>query len=468
MLKRIINQKAQNSIAYQINDGAITYGDLIEKSHFFAELLKNQGNDPVIIYGHKSINTFLSIFSCIGANRAYIPIDSCTPKERIKQIINLTQSSLLLTDETIDLDFIECLQLDDLKKYDNNDKKFESTNKIAYIIFTSGSTGIPKGVPISYNNLLNFIEWIKTIKPLDSYNNIKVLNQASFSFDLSVADIFYSINNGHTIIALDKKNQENYNNIFKIINNNEVNLMVITPTFIKLCLVNKEFNEKNYPYLKCLYFCGEQLEPITIKKIYNQFPNIKLINAYGPTEATSAVSAIEITKDMAEENILPVGEVGRFATDINIKNNEIVLSGESVFSGYIGNIVGGYFKENNIDCFNTGDIGFIKDNKLYCKGRIDSQIKYKGYRIELNDIEMNICNIKDVKECVVLAKYLNEYNVKTIKAFVTLEKVHDSSYIKEELKKKIPLYMMPKSIIILDKMPINYNGKIDRKQLSDL
>ena len=107
-------------------------------------------------------------------------------------------------------------------------------NDIAYIIFTSGSTGDPKGVPISYSNLLNFIEWVNTLKPLSEYENINVLNQASFSFDLSVADIYYALSNGHTLVALDKDNQEDYNNIFKIISDNNVNVLVITPTFIKL------------------------------------------------------------------------------------------------------------------------------------------------------------------------------------------------------------------------------------------
>ena len=106
--------------------------------------------------------------------------------------------------------------------------------------------------------------------------------------------------------------------------------------------------------------------------------------------------------------------------------------------------------------------------KLYCKGRKDSQVKYKGYRIELNDIEYNINLISGVKECAVVAKYNENLVVKTIKAFVVVDNSQDANYVKTELEKYIPAYMMPKAIKIIDKLPINQNGKVDRKALSEL
>ena len=296
--------------------------------------------------------------------------------------------------------------------------------------------------------------------------NINILNQASFSFDLSVADLFYSLCNGHTLLDLNNDISEDYNEIFNLMK--EIDVAVMTPTFMKLCLLNKDFNENNYPNFKCVYFCGEQLEVKTVKKIFEVFPNLKIINAYGPTEATSAVSGIIITKEMTNTmNILPVGEIDNFATDIEIIDDEIVLKGSSVFNGYLGNLIGGYYKENNINCYKTGDLGYIKDGKLFCKGRKDSQVKYKGYRIELNEIEYNINLIKGVKECAVVAKH-DENIVKTIKAFVVVENNIDSNYIRNELIKYIPEYMIPKTIKIIDKLPINSNGKIDRKALSEL
>lgn len=222
-----------------------------------------------------------------------------------------------------------------------------------------------------------------------------------------------------------------------------------------------------FQILNVFIFCGETLENKTVKKLFESFPNLEVINAYGPTEATSAISAINITKDIVNnEELLPVGSINNLATDVEIIDDEIILKGPSVFSGYLGNIKGGYYKENNLNCYKTGDIGFIKDNKLYFKGRKDSQIKNKGYRIELNDIEKNISKIRGVLECAVVAKYNEDNVVKTVKAFVVGNV--DASYIKGELQKKLPGYMMPRTIKILDRLPINQNGKIDRKALRDL
>lgn len=464
-IKRVVEQNP-NKIAYKVNNKCITYKELWESAYNYAELLKRQGTFPVIIYGHKNINVIISILACIIADRTYVPIGSCTPLYRVKQIIDITNSSLVLTDNEVSLEGVDCFGLDGLIKYENCDIK-QNKNDIVYIIFTSGSTGIPKGVPISKTNLNNFIDWISNLKPLCDYKDIKVLNQASFSFDLSVADLYYSLCNGHTLVALDSDIQENYNEIFDLMF--EINVAVMTPTFMKLCLLNKDFIELKYPNFKCVYFCGEQLEVKTVQKLYEVFPNLKIINAYGPTEATSAVSGILITKEMANTlQLLPVGEVGKFATDIEIIDDEIVLKGKSVFSGYLGDYVGGYYSENNINCYRTGDIGYIENSKLYCKGRKDSQVKYKGYRIELNDIEYNINLISGVKECAVVAKYNENLVVKAIKAFVVVDNGQDANYVKLELEKYIPAYMMPKTIKIIDKLPINQNGKVDRKTLGEL
>lgn len=464
-IKKIVELNS-DKIAYMVNDECITYKELWECAYNYAQLLKRQGTSPVIIYGNKNISVILSILACIIANRTYVPIGNCTPLYRIKQIIDITNSSLVLTDMKVSLEKIDCFCLDELKQYENCDI-CENENDIVYMIFTSGSTGVPKGVPISKENLNNFIEWISNLKPLCDYKDIKVLNQASFSFDLSVADLYYSLCNGHTLIAFDGDIQEDYNQIFDLMY--EIDVAVMTPTFMKLCLLNETFNSKNYPNFKCVYFCGEQLEVKVVKKIFEVFPNLKIINAYGPTEATSAVSAILITKEMADNmQLLPVGEVKNFATDIEVIDDEIVLKGKSVFGGYLGDYVGGYYKEKDINCYKTGDIGYIENGKLYCKGRKDSQVKYKGYRIELNDIEYNINLIKGVKECAVVVKYDDNFVAKTIKAFVVVDGIQNVNYIKNELEKYIASYMIPKTIKIVDKLPINQNGKIDRKALSEL
>lgn len=461
-------EKNPNKIAYKVNNDRISYDQLWDRADYYAQLLKRQDNTPVIIYGNKDVYVVISILACLIANRTYVPIGLQTPLYRMKKIVNATKSSLIITNGSINIDSVDCCTLIELEKYKDNVIK-DCNSDIAYIIFTSGSTGEPKGVPISKKNLNNFIDWICNLNPLNTYENINVLNQASFSFDLSVADFYYSICNGNTLISYDSDAQEEYDKIFVLFKDDEINVAVMTPTFMKLCLINDEFREENYQNFKCVYFCGELLENKTVKLIFERFPNLHIINAYGPTEATSAVSGILVSKDICEnEKLLPVGEVNTFATQIEIINDEIVLKGDSVSSGYLGDYIGGFYKENNINCYRTGDIGFIRNNKLYCKGRLDNQIKYKGYRIELSDIENNLNKISGVKECAVVAKYNDNGVVKAVKAFVTVESGIDVEYIKNNLQSKIPGYMMPKTIKIMDQLPINQNCKIDRKALITL
>lgn len=467
-LKKIV-QTNKDKVAYKINNDNISYGELWKKATSLSKALMNQGVSPVIIYGHKSINMVISIIACLIAKRAYVPIDIYTPLERIYKIINQSKTDLVIKNEDINLENIECLNILELEERYNytGNGNLINENEIAYIIFTSGSTGEPKGVPISYSNLENFIKWISGLENLSTYRNINVLNEASFSFDLSVADFYYSLFNGNTLVGLDSISKEEYIKIFNVLKNEDINLIVATPTFVKLLVLDKDFNSENFNSLKCIYFCGEMLEIKLVKKLKDRFKDIKIINAYGPTEATSAVSGILIDDCMLNEDYLPVGKISTAATKIDIENNEIVLSGPSVFSGYIGNICGGYYKRNGRDCYKTGDIGYIKDDLLYCRGRIDSQIKYKGYRIELGEIENNLLKINGVKEAVVVAKE-NCDVIKLIKAYITIDEEITIEYVKNKLRKVLPEYMVPKVIEILENIPINNNGKYDRKKLKEL
>lgn len=459
-----------NRIAYQSSNDSLTYMELWIKANSLAHFLKEQGDTPVIVYGHKQKEMILSFVACLISNRPYVPIDTFTPRDRIRKIITITSSDLLINNSNELMDeTIKTITLNSVPDFPFESNYEEQEKSLAYIIFTSGSTGEPKGVPISHKNLFHFINWISDIEDLKKKDNLKILNQASFSFDLSVADLYYTIFNAHTLIATTKEEQSNLKKMFEIIKKEQINVLVMTPTAIKLWLFDPEFYNLNYPYLKIIYFCGESLDISLAKKIFEKFPDITILNAYGPTEATSAVSVIPIDQIMLKEEILPIGKLGNCACNISIENEEIVLSGSSVFSGYLNGIKGGHYQEDGIDYYRTGDIGYLKNDVLYCKGRKDNQIKLKGYRIELEDIEQNIKKIVGVDNCIVVPIYQSNTNtIRMLKAYVSCSDIGlNDMDIRKKIHCLLPEYMIPKLIEIVDSFPINQNGKIDRKKMNE-
>jgi D-alanine--poly(phosphoribitol) ligase subunit 1 len=167
---------------------------------------------------------------------------------------------------------------------------------------------------------------------------------------------------------------------------------------------------------------------------------------------------------MLTKPYLPVGTDFGNAADISMESGEIVLRGVSVFSGYLG-------EEKRGDCYRTGDLGYTEGGYLYCTGRMDDQIKYKGYRIELGDIENNLNRISGVLQSAVTAVRDNQGQVRYLKAFVVIEETDKNALcaeaIRKALEETLPGYMIPKIISITDKLPVNANGKTDRKALTE-
>ena len=453
-----------DNIAYIAGERTVSYRDLWQNAAYYAEYLKKQPS-PVIIYGHKEPHVVQSILACILARRTYVPIDSSTPDARLESIIRQTGARIILTERASPSPEASCLRLADLP--DHTDPATEyPPDEIVYIIFTSGSTGIPKGVPISRTNLNSFVRWMCRLEPLSGYRNIRVLNQASFSFDLSVADLFYSLCSGHTLIAYEGDAMSGTDELFRILHG--VTAAVMTPTFMKLCLFEPGFNAEQYPLLSCVYFCGEILDVKTVRKLFSRFPDLAVLNAYGPTEAASAVCAVRINREMAETmNPLPVGDVHNAATQIEVADGEIILKGPSVFGGYLSGAAGGYYNQDGVNCYRTGDLGRIEDGLLYCFGRKDRQIKFSGYRIELDEIEETIRSLDSVNDCAVIARKTADGSVRSIQAYAVTDET-DVTVIRSKLAQILPAYMIPKTIRLVESLPVNANGKTDRKALEQL
>lgn len=453
---------------------------------------------PVVVYGHKNPYMLVCFLACVKAGRAYCPVDLSVPYARVRDIIQAVQPPVIFavgptpqdTEASLTLNRIRALG----KEYPRavGREHWVKAEDIFYIIFTSGSTGTPKGVEITYECLNRFLDWSKDLGTPEEEKSGKVfLNQAPFSFDLSVMDLYTCLFCGGTLRALDKKTQGDYGVLLQELKESRAAVWVSTPSFADICLADSKFNGELMERLEVFLFCGEILTNQTALRLKERFPHAKVMNTYGPTESTVAVTEVEITEWMGEHEVpLPVGRA-KPGTRIEIRNQEgaevpdgetgeIVIIGDTVSTGYYGQsslTEQAFFQERGgVRGYYTQDQGYKKDGMLYFGGRMDFQVKLHGYRIELGDIENNLRILPGIRQAVVMPRW-EEEKVKSLVAFLTWEPdavpagakpFQISQEIKRQLKEYLPDYMIPKKIIFLDKIPVNTNGKADRAYLKGL
>ena len=462
MINKILDNLKNKSEyeCYQIGDKIYTNKELYRYVCNIYEYLINKPEKNVFVVGHKEIYMIASFIACSCAGKTYIPIDRYAPAKRKESIIRQIESSICI-DESIENimtknDFREISQI------------YIKDEDIYYIIFTSGSTGEPKGVEITYKNIKSCTKWLQNICGVSKG---VILNQANYSFDLSVADIYLSLLTKSKHFVIEREVQKDFSKLFKELKRSNASFAVLTPSFAKLLMLDNSFNKELMPYLDRILFCGEVLTKNTVKKLKERFDNIEIINSYGPTECTFAV-----TSNVVQENEeISIG-VPKEDVDIYIVNDrlepvsdrekgEILVCGESVGAGYTNNVAGGYTIYNGKRAYLKGDLGYCEEGKLYYIGRKDKQIKYRGFRVELLEIESVLNKMDIVERAFVTVSKNEDRSIKKIVAFVIKKDESISiKQIKEDLKETLPEYMIP-VIRIVNYFPINANGKIDEKKL---
>lgn len=467
MLTKILNnlRNYPSDECYQIKDRVYTNKELYKYvCNIYEYLIQNNSDRKnVVVYGHKDIYMLASFLACSFAGMTYIPIDTSIPEKRKQSIIEQVKPKIII-DEKIN-------NIIQIANYKDISKIYLQDNDIYYIIFTSGSTGEPKGVKILYKNLKSLMNWL--IKICNT-NNQTILNQANFSFDLSVADIYLPLLTRGKHYILERETQKDFISLFKELKKSNSEMGVFTPSFADLLLLDKSFNKNMLPNFKKILFCGERLTEKTVSKLYERFNDIEIINSYGPTECTFAVTSTIIKKDEDVSIGVPKDDVNIYIVNENLEElqenevGEILISGESVGDGYLNKNLNKdvFITYKNQKSYLTGDLGYKKNNKLYCIGRKDKQIKYKGYRIELLEIE-NVINKFDFVEKAVITTIQNkEGKVNKIIAFIKEkeENIINMSEIKQIIKNNLPDYMIP-VIKIVKEIPLNENGKVNEKML---
>ena len=472
----------------------ITYGELWQKSDqvaafILAQNLKKQS--PILIYGHMEPEMLISFIGSVKAGHPYIPVDTSIPLERVEKIITNSNSKLLINVSGLPLltghSSIRTVSLEEIWKQET--RTIDSSNWVSghdnfYIIYTSGSTGNPKGVQISAANLQSFVNWMVEDFPIKG--GLRFLNQAPFSFDLSVMDLYPCLASGGTLIAITKEMVAKPKLLFEELQKSETQVWTSTPSFVQMCLMDPSFKSQLLPKLSVFLFCGEILPVSVCRQLRERFPEAAIFNTYGPTEATVAVTFLEITDEVLEEyQTLPVG-APKSDTQIILLNEEnepvsegekgeMIILGPSVSKGYLGQpelTNKAFFTYNGQQAYRTGDAGFNQNGLLFYKGRLDFQIKLHGYRMELEEIEYHIAKSKYVKSAVVVPIYQDDKIEYLYVLIIPAEHPFEKDYqltgaIKKELGLVLPAYMIPRKFSYHKELPITPNGKVDRKQIRE-
>ena len=465
MLHRIIHnlRTFPQDVCYEWNGTAYRNSELYRLICRITRYLRkhNPSKQPVAVCGQKEFFMLASFLACACAGMAYVPIDASIPEERKKRILAQIRPVVTI-DKTIELlaEDGEPLDLPDICMADED---------VVYIIFTSGSTGEPKGVQITCRNLKSCMRWLESLCRIE---HGVILNQASYSFDLSVADLYLPLLTRSSHFILEQGIQKDYARLFRALQASRAEMAVFTPSFLDLLLVDSSFNAELMPQFKTVLLCGEKLTPKTVELLFRRFPGIRLINCYGPTECTFAVTSAEIT----DPTDISIG-TPKDDTDVYVVNDrmealgegkigELLIVGESVGKGYL-NLTGDsrFFQYQGRNAFLTGDYGYRKNQKLYCIGRKDTQIKLNGYRIELAEIENTLHRFEEIERAAVAAKK-RDGKVTRIYAFVKMKPDSglSASDIRAWLKTELPAYMIPR-IQLVEQFPLTENGKVDTKAL---
>jgi len=468
-------------VAHISGEQTLTYAELSRRSSMLAGALSKQlagDHSPIAVQGHKEPEMLIAFLGAVKSGHPYIPLDSSLPQQRVEKILDTAKAATLLTpdkvksliDQTADTSSFKIVQ--------------PSPDDAWYIIFTSGSTGEPKGVVITCSCLESFVNWILSEQQFAEGGEV-FLNQAPFSFDLSVMDLYSSLVSGGTLFSLTKDTVADPKMLFKVLSHSEVSVWVSTPSFAQFCLTEPLFNEQMVPQVRKFWFCGETLAPEVAGSLLTRFPNAEVWNTYGPTEATVATTSVRIDDEVIKKYTpLPVGRP-KPDCEIHVVDNgqeagpggrgEIVIAGSNVSVGYIHrpDLTGrAFYRINDRRAYRTGDLGHFQDGFLFFDGRIDFQIKLHGYRIEIGDIENNLHALPDVRDAVVIPAIKNN-KAEYLAAFVVLkERTEKSDFeitrkLKRELNGRLPDYMIPRKFIFVEQFPMTNNGKADRRKLSE-
>lgn len=484
-----------NKVAITEEGRSITFTELRQYSQSIAFYMQKKGivkSTPIAVFLPKSISAISAFLGALYNGCFYVPLDTKNPLNRIEAIVNNLDIKHIITDKKNakllkDLAGINLILLDDMYLIESAPclKNYNSVidTDPAYILNTSGSTGVPKGVTLSHSSMIDYIDWVVMEYKLDDH--LVIGNQAPLHFDISASDIYVTLATGSTLVLIPEAFFMFPPKLLDYLNEKDINFIYWVPSILtNIAKLNLFKNIKIK--VKTVFYGGELMPTKHLNYWRTHLPKTIYSNFFGPTETTVICTHYVLDREFLDEEPLPIGYPCR-NTDVFIldeqdnlitkeqpnKIGELCVRGSSLALGYYNDPerTAQVFTQNPLNkaypetIYRTGDIVYYNERgELIYKGRKDFQIKHMGYRIELGEIETAILAINGVDNgCV-----LYDNNNKNITLIYESKTKIEKKEILMAIHAKLPKYMLPSKFILLDVLPLNANGKIDRNKLGEM
>lgn len=508
-----------NRIALSYEGQTMTYGELLRRSNQVAHFLRGQGvgrNQLVGILMERGLEMMVGLYGIVRAGAAYVPIDPEYPAQRVQYMLADSGAQVLLTKQAFlpqvaeiageltalqsilllegtangqgrDLDRLAMYEIGSLSLADTTPEPSNEPTDIAYMIYTSGSTGQPKGAQVSHRAIVNRLLWHQ--EQFQATARDVIAQRTSVCFDVSVWELFWALRHGAAISILPSHVVKDPYRMHDHIKREQVTVMHFVPSLFSLfvsSLQNIDAAQRALPALRAVVTSGEALPDKPVQLWFEMFPDgTQIVNLYGPTEAAVDVTCYVIDRK-PERSILigkPIANTQLYVLDPQGRQCPVMVKGELYIGGV--QLAEGYhnkpdktaeaFVKNHLPgapgerLYRTGDLArVLPDGNIEYLGRIDSQVKVRGYRIEMGEIENALIQHPAVENAAVIVRKGPDGNNMLVGFYACKQGQVPGSELKGFLAAKMPDYMVPAFLHPVDKIPLSPNGKADRRALAEL
>ncbi|MBW4456089.1 MAG: amino acid adenylation domain-containing protein [Nostoc indistinguendum CM1-VF10] len=484
-------ERTPDAVAVVFEDQQLTYRELNAQANQLAHHLQALGVRPEVLVGicvERSLEMVVGLLGILKAGGAYVPLDPAYPKERLAFMLEDSQVPVLLTQdrllETLPEHEVQVVCLNKgcetlAKESEENPISKVTADNLAYVIYTSGSTGKPKGAMNTHSGICNRLLWMQDAYQITAADH--VLQKTPFSFDVSVWEFFWPLLTGARLFVARPGGHQDSAYLVKLIAKEKITTLHFVPSMLQVFL--EEQGLETCDCLKHVMCSGEAL-PFKLQDRFFARLDAELHNLYGPTEAAVDVTFWACDRE-SRQHIVPIGRpianAQIYLLDAQLQPvpvglpGELHISGVSLARGYLNQpeltaerfIPNPFSDELGTRLYKTGDLArYRPDGTIEYLGRLDHQVKLRGFRIELDEIEAVLGEHPSVRETVVMAREDKPGDKRLVAYLVANEEPAPSiSELRNFLEKKLPSYMVPAAFVLLEVLPLMSNGKVNRRVL---